>query len=103
MSASGSTCTAPLRGNLTTANSEETRAAVMQALSRHDSVVLDCEGATEIDLTLVQILVAASRTAAQAHKRIELKSPPTGPLAEALRRCGFSPSSATSLTQVLSL
>ncbi len=75
----------------------------MQALSKHNAVILDCAGASEIDLTFVQILVAAGRTAANAHKRIDLQSPPTGPLAEALRRCGFSPSSATSLTQVLSL
>ncbi|HEY1942011.1 MAG TPA: STAS domain-containing protein [Roseiarcus sp.] len=103
MPANGSVCTLPLRGSLTTANSEETRAAVMQALSGHDAVILDCAGATEIDLTFVQILVAASRTATQTHKRIEFESPASGPLAEALRRSGFPSSSAISLTQVLSL
>lgn len=98
------TFTLPLSGSLTTPNSDETRAAVMEALGGHASVVLDCAGATETDLAFVQILIAASRSAAQAQKRIALKSPPEGVLAEALRRCGFAPpANATSLAEVLSL
>ncbi len=78
---------------------------MMQALSDHASVILDCAGATEIDVAFVQILIAASRTAAKSNKRIELKRPPDGPLPEALRRCGFPPppATATSLAEVLSL
>jgi ABC-type transporter Mla MlaB component len=77
----------------------------MEALSGHDSVILDCADATEIDVAFVQILVAASRAATRSNKRIELKRPPDGVLAEALRRCGFSQPRAatTSLAEALSL
>jgi anti-anti-sigma regulatory factor len=92
-----------LTGSLTTPRAEAIHSDVLAALSRHSSVMIDCSKASEMDVAFIQILVAASRFAAQFGKTIALASPPTGLLAETLRRCGFSaPERPTSaLSEVL--
>jgi anti-anti-sigma regulatory factor len=90
---------------LTTPRAEAIHAEVLAVLSGHANVVMDCSGASEMDVAFIQILVAAERFAARAGKTVALASPPAGLLAETLRRCGFGapkrPSSA--LAEVLSL
>lgn len=94
-----------LTGDLTTPHAEAVRAQVLAALSDHSAVTIDCSSATDMDVAFVQILVAASRFAAQSGKTVALASPPTGLFAETLRRCGFpqaQPPTAV-LAQALSL
>ena len=91
-----------LGGSLTTPTSEETHRALAQALEGCDSLTLDCSEATEIDVSLLQTLVAARCSAERSHKTIGLASPPRGVLLDALRRCGFAaPPDATSLGDIL--
>jgi anti-anti-sigma regulatory factor len=94
-----------LTGSLTTPRAEAIHAEVFAVLSGHSTLTIDCSAASEMDVAFVQILVAANRFAAQAGKTVALASPPSGLLAETLRRCGFSapkrPSSV--LAEVLSL
>jgi len=78
------------RGSLTTPTSEQTHQTIREALEGSDSVVLDCAGAEEIDVSFLQILVAAGRAAERGRKTIGLAGPAQGALAEALRRCGFA-------------
>jgi anti-anti-sigma regulatory factor len=92
-----SSVSVPLKlcGSLTTPNSEETHRAIRDALSGSESLVVDCSTATEIDVSFLQLLVSAQRTAERAHKAIALASPPQGVLADALRRCGFATAERT--------
>jgi anti-anti-sigma regulatory factor len=94
-----------LQGDLTTPQAEATRDQIMNALSEHSAVALDCSGAADMDVTFVQILVAAARAAAMSSKVIRLSSPPSGLLISTLHRCGFSPSDAAtaSLSEFLSI
>jgi len=91
-----------LGGSLTTPTSEETHRALVQALDGCDSLSLDCSAATEVDVSLLQILVAARESADRSHKMIGLALPPQGVLLDALRRCGFAPPpGATALGDIL--
>jgi anti-anti-sigma regulatory factor len=94
-----------LAGSLTTPRAETIHSEVLAALTGHSSVTIDCANASDMDVAFIQILVAASRFAAQTGKSIALASPPAGLLAETLRRCGFPQPkpSAAALAEVLSL
>ena len=92
----------PLDGCLTIATVEATHARLREALGGAGAVVLDCAQAREIDVTFLQLLVAAQRTAVRAGKSVRLAAPPSGALAEALRRCGFAAAgTATALAEIL--
>jgi anti-anti-sigma regulatory factor len=91
-----------LRGSLTTPNSEETHRAIRDALSGRQDLIVDCSEATEIDVSFLQLLASAARTAERARKSIALAAPPQGVLADALRRCGFATAErTTSLAKIL--
>jgi anti-anti-sigma regulatory factor len=79
-----------LTGSLTTPRAETIRSEVLAALRDHPSVAVDCSNASEMDVALIQILVAANRFASQFGKTVALAAPPAGLLAETLNRCGFS-------------
>ncbi len=60
------------------------------ALSRHAAVELDCSGAADIDMSVVQLLVAARRTAEASGRRLALVgTAPASSLATILARAGF--------------
>jgi ABC-type transporter Mla MlaB component len=83
-------------GSLTISQSEPVQAALRDALNKHPAVEIDCSGAEEIDVTFLQILVSAGRTAVALKKNLRLSSPPAGLLADAISRCGFPvPASGT--------
>jgi len=89
-----------LRGSLTTPASEDAHRAIRDALSGCENLVVDCSEATEIDVSFLQLLASAERTAERAHKSIALSAPPQGALADALRRCGFAAEGTTSLAKI---
>jgi anti-anti-sigma regulatory factor len=84
-----------LRGPLTTPTSAETCRAIRNALDSGEHLVLDCFEATEIDVSFLQIFLAAQRFAERTNKTIALASSVQGALAEALRSCGFAPAEGT--------
>jgi anti-anti-sigma regulatory factor len=92
-------------GSLRAAQSETVQRTVLDALRTHASVVIDCSKADEIDISFLQILIGATRTASAWRKDIRLASPPTGLLAETLQRCGFPKAApaTTSLAELFSL
>jgi len=93
-----------LQGPLNTSNCEETHRTIRDALEQRQSLILDCADAIEIDVSFLQILVAAQLSASRASKSISLAAPPGGALADALRRCGFAPvAGATSLARILTV
>jgi len=92
----------PLGGSLTIATAEATHAKLREAFGGASAITLDCSQASEIDVTFLQLMVSAQRTAARAGKTVRLAAPPDGVLAEALRRCGFPPAgAAAALAEIL--
>ncbi len=84
------------KGCLTISQAEAVQAALLDALQNHPAVEIDCSGVEEIDVTFLQILVSAGRTAIAWNKSLRFASPPVGLLADAIGRCGFPvPSSGT--------
>ena len=83
-----------LDGPLTVSTADATKARLMAALDR-ESFVVDCTGATEIDLSFVQLVIAARRSAELRGKTIELAAPAAGTLHDVLERCGLLGSSST--------
>lgn len=76
-------------GDLSIRAISKAHGVLTQALDAHDAVVADVDEAAEIDLTFIQLLVSARRTAAAAGKSFELARPAVGQLLETLNRGGF--------------
>ncbi len=90
-----------LSGSLTTPVGEEVHRTVLEALNGCERLVIDCSDVTEVDVSFLQILVAADVAAGRSHKTAALGSPPEGALGDALQRCGFAPPpGATSLAEI---
>ena len=70
---------------------EACRDRVMAALQANQAVEIDCRDATDIDLTFVQLLLAARRSAASQGRSLTLAGPAEGALLAALQRGGFLP------------
>lgn len=84
-----STAVVRLAGDLSLRTCEATHAALLNALSAHDEVVVDCAGAEEIDASFLQLLLAARRTAAGRGCRLSLQAAASEPLLDALARAGL--------------
>lgn len=78
-----------LDGVLTVRGIEPARASLAVALAQHDVVTIDCTAATEIDLSLIQLLFAARTSARHAGKTLRLAAPAGDLLRAALDRGGF--------------
>ena len=90
-----------LSGPLTVVACESLHAELAAALEQSDDVRLDVDPDCETDLTFLQLLIAAERSATARGKRVALLSPPAGAFAEALTACGFAVApGATSLGQI---
>ena len=101
MTSPGAATHLKLSGRLTTPTSDDTHRAMRAALERCESLVLDCSEANEVDVSFLQLLVAAQRAAERSHKTIAFSAPPQGVLADAMRRCGFAaPKAAVSLAEI---
>jgi ABC-type transporter Mla MlaB component len=81
-----------LEGAVTLRTIDSTHAALRDALTKHAKIDIDCAKATEIDLGVIQLLLAARKSAEAAGKTLALCAPADGALREALVRGGFLPS-----------
>lgn len=79
-----------LAGALTVRGIEPARAKLAAALEQHDIVTIDCAAATEIDLSLIQLLLASRASAQHAGKTLRLAAPAGDLLRAALDRGGFA-------------
>jgi len=73
-------------GASTLRDAAELRSSLLTAL-RGNNVVLDCTAITEVDLSFVQLVLAARKSAGP--DRFTVNAPPTSALAETLIRGGF--------------
>jgi len=81
--------TVELSGELTLQNAGCVRDKLMAALAKGEDLTIDCRAGTEIDLTFVQLLVAARRAATHAGHSFSLAAPIPTPLLAVLERAGF--------------
>ncbi len=59
------------------------------AIAEHRTIEVDCDGIAELDLSLIQLLIAAKRSADKNGKSLRLAAPASGILRSALDRAGF--------------
>jgi len=69
--------------------SEAIGASLKAALSTFPNVVVDCSAIEEADISFVQLLIAARRSAKRGGKKLRLKSPASGQLLSILVRSGL--------------
>lgn len=78
-----------LSGPATIREADAVYAQLVAALQRDANVEIDCTDVSEADLTLVQMLLAARKSADAAGHALVLAGASGGALQEALRRGGF--------------
>lgn len=76
-------------GDLTIENAQELHRLLLAALDNHKEISLFFEEVTAVDLSFVQLLCAAHRTAVRADKILKLADPRPEVLKTAVRETGF--------------
>jgi anti-anti-sigma regulatory factor len=75
------------------------RRTLQEALAEHPAVQIDCTMATSVDLSLIQLLLAARQSARLAGKQLALAAPASGALRSALVQAGLLPSDGAEQTK----
>lgn len=83
-----------LSGMRTLRTASETFALLKGALGQSQHVLIDCDGTTELDLSLIQLLLSARASALASGGKVSLASAPEGKLLETLTRAGMTPTAA---------
>lgn len=78
-----------LAGEMTLRQAGALHEQLRGAAADHGQVEIDCAGISEIDISVVQLLVAASKSAEAAGKTLSVRFPEGGALDAVLRRAGF--------------
>ncbi len=78
-----------LKGALTIRTIDAARIDLVDAVARHGAITVDCSAATETNVSLVQLLLAARASAARAGHRFALSQPVGDALRTTLLRGGF--------------
>jgi anti-anti-sigma regulatory factor len=78
-----------LDGALTIRTAEAVSAQLLDALRQHANLAIDCSAATEVDLSFIQLLIAARVSAGLLQQSVVLNRRPDGVLLDALTRAGF--------------
>jgi len=76
-------------GALTVRIAKQIRTRIIEALRQFPSVTIDCSGASEVDLSFIQLVLSARKSAAAFAKTLSLAQPAEGALLEALRQAGL--------------
>lgn len=77
-------------GAVSVRNIDTARGDLLQALSQNSAIHVDCGTLESADLSFIQLLLAARRSAQSAGKQLLLQPPPAAALHDALRRGGFA-------------
>jgi ABC-type transporter Mla MlaB component len=80
-----------LDGALTVRNAPAIGSTLLEAIRAHPVVSIDCSAATELDLSFIQLLLAARLSAVRLGRLVGLAAAPDGMLLDALTRGGFHP------------
>jgi hypothetical protein len=76
-------------GALTIRTAETVSAKLLDAIRQHTCLSIDGSAASEIDLSFIQLLIAARATALLSHRSVILAGRPDGVLLDTLTRGGF--------------
>lgn len=68
---------------------EAVRSKLLDMMERHQTFEIDCSAATEIDLSFIQVLLAARTSALSLGKTVALAHPASGVLRDVLQRGGL--------------
>lgn len=79
-----------LAGEQTVNQASDLREALIQALDQGDNIEVDCEQVTGVDLTFLQLLCAAHRSAQSAKKIITIVDQENSALSNSVIRAGFN-------------
>lgn len=79
-------------------SSRDIAAMLTDALANHSNVAVDVSKTASIDVTILQLLVAARKTALAAGKSLRLHAPAEGVLRQALINTGFVSADGRPLT-----
>lgn len=82
-------CRFDLDGAQTVRTIQAAHQRLVAAMAEHQSIEIHCDAVTELDLSLIQLVLAAKRSADKAGKSLTLAVPATGNLHTALDRAGF--------------
>lgn len=82
--------TVDLGGSRTIRNAEETRSLLLEALLAPSPIRLDCSSVEEADLSFVQLLLSARKSAQATGKIVALAPAPSAAFLQAASRAGFS-------------
>jgi ABC-type transporter Mla MlaB component len=78
-----------LDGSVTVRTIEVIHARLVEALRRHGTVIVDCTGLTEADISLAQLLIAAQRSARASGNTVVVVGFEAGVLHAVLDRGGL--------------
>jgi anti-anti-sigma regulatory factor len=78
-----------LEGVLTLRTANDIKSQLSESGARYGTVVVDCGEIDEVDLSIIQLLLAAQLSAHAANRTIRLAQPVSGALRGALERGGF--------------
>lgn len=87
---SGTICIA-CDGAVTVREIDAVQTRLLAAMRQYPIVTFDCTDATEVDLSLIQVLLSARASATHAGKTLRLATPAQGALHAALHVGGFLP------------
>ena len=90
-------------GPLTVRNIVTLQERLLEALQTGLPTEIDCSGATEVDLSFLQLLIAARRSAAGQGSALTCRGPASGPLRDVLVRSGFTGAAEESSPAALTL
>ena len=79
-----------MSGAHTVREATQSHAELLAALGANGDLLLDCTGVTEADLSFVQMILAAHRSATARGSHFALNAPPAGALRSVLERGGFA-------------
>jgi anti-anti-sigma regulatory factor len=69
---------------------EAMRTNLLEVFAQHAAIEIDCSAATEVDLSAVQLLVSALKSARRSGKAVSIMQPTSGALRRTLSRAGLT-------------
>jgi len=78
-----------LSGAITLRDIKDVHLEVLARLKRHSTIEIDCRAVVEVDLTLIQLMIAADLTAAKSGKAVRLSQPYPEAIQQLLVRAGL--------------
>ncbi|PIB91206.1 STAS domain-containing protein [Caulobacter sp. FWC2] len=75
--------------NVTISNISDARDILLDAFESNNSITIEIAGLEEADLTFIQLIESARRSAAESNRSIQLREPAQGAVLQVLQRGGF--------------